>query len=59
MDFAKLKHLASRIHETTKEHAPTRRKHIAIVLARLAIGIVVFKDKRLGNILRSMFARGH
>lgn len=59
MNLDHLKHLVSSIHKTTKEHAPTKRKHILIVLARLLVGIVVLKDKRLGNVLRGMFARGH
>ncbi len=59
MTLDHLKHLVLRIHETTKEHAPTKRKHVAVMLGRIVVGIAVLKDKRLGVILRGMLSRSH
>lgn len=59
MTFEHLKQLVFRIHETTKEHVPSTRKRIAVVAGRLVVAIIVFKDKRLGNVVRTMFSRGH
>lgn len=52
-----LKQIFFKLHETTKEHATSRKHYLVTLAGRILLLLALLRDQRLVNVVRSLFAR--